>query len=65
LFLAKKIFFKVGQRKFKLDWEQIGDIYIWRIFFPKIHDGCIIMYMYIHTEIFENKLQVFCVWTFV
>jgi hypothetical protein len=28
LFLAKKIFFKVGQRKFKLDWEQIGDIYI-------------------------------------
>jgi hypothetical protein len=54
LFLALK---KIGQRKFELDWEQIGDIY--EGFFPEIHDGYIIMYS--HTEIFGNKQQVFCV----
>jgi hypothetical protein len=56
--LAKKKIIKIGQRKFKLDWEQIGDIYE-GIFFPEIHNGYIIMY--IHTEIFGNKQQVFCV----
>jgi hypothetical protein len=28
LLLAKKRKSKIGQRKFELDWEQIGDIYV-------------------------------------
>jgi hypothetical protein len=58
LYLAKKEKkIKIGQRKFKLDWEQIGDIYE-GFFSPEIHNGYIITY--IHTEIFRNKQQVFC-----